>query len=246
MKVKNILTGMLLLVFLISYNLSIAQEKKEKYTMYTTIQIEAVKGKEKDFEKAVLAHNDKFHKEGTHQAILRVILTGPMAGAYAWITGPKTFSDFDSAPGEGDHDDDWTNNVDQFVKNYGTIEHWKRNDELSFTAPSTENNKLSEVWFIDVKDGKWEQFIGNLGKAVAVSAKNGNESVNTYMNSFSGGDGRDIAMVFSKENWAAFDKDDNFSESYEEMHGEGSWKEFLDNWTSSTDGIVQAVTKIVD
>ena len=61
MKTKKMFTGMLLLVFLLSFNYAIAQEKKEKYTMYTTIQIKVVKGKEKEFEKAVLSHNEKYH-----------------------------------------------------------------------------------------------------------------------------------------------------------------------------------------
>jgi len=246
MKVNKILTGMLLLVFLFSNNYSIAQEKKEKYTMYTTIQIKVVKGKEKEFEKAVLAHNEKFHKEGTHQAFLRVILTGPKAGSYTWLTGPKTFSDFDSAPGEGAHDDDWSNNVDQYVKHYGTIEHWKRNEELSFTAPDTEGQKMRQVWFIDVKNGKNKQFEKVLATAIKVTKKAGTDSVFTFNTQFSAGDGRDVAMVFSMESWASFDEEDNFYKDYEAMHGEGSFQRFIEDWTDATNGMVQVITKLVE
>lgn len=245
MNSKKILTGLLLVCFLFGYDLSIAQEK-ESYAMYTTVQIKVIKGMEKEFEKAVLAHNKQFHPEGTHQAFLRAIITGPKAGSYTWITGPRTFSDFDSAPGEGAHDDDWSTNVDPHVKHYGTIEHWKRNKDLTFIAPDSTPTKLSQVWFIDVTDGMWEQFFGNLGKAIAVSKKAGDESVYTYGSSFSGGDGRDVAMVFGIESWASLDEEDDFSKRFEEMHGEGSWKEFLDNWVGSTDGVVQVVTKLVE
>lgn len=85
-----------------------------------------------------------------------------------------------------------------------------------------------------------------MGKAIAVSTKKGDKSIQTFITSFSAGDGRDVAMVFSYENWAAFDDDGDFSESYEEMYGDGSWKEFLEIWTSSTKGIVQVVTKLVE
>ncbi len=245
MNTRNMLTGMLLLVFLFSYDLSNAQEEKEKYVMYTTIAIKVVKGKEKEFEKAVLAHNKQFHPEGTYQAFLRAILTGPKAGSYTWITGPNTFSDFDSAPGEGAHNDDWTNNVDQYVKHYGTVEHWKRNKELSFTAEGTEGQTMSQVWFIDVKNGKNEQFKKALATAIKVTKKQGTDTVHTYNSQFSGGDGRDVAMVFGMEGWSSFDDDDTFYKDYEAMHGEGSFQKFLQEWTGATNGMVQVVTQLV-
>jgi hypothetical protein len=35
-------------------------------------------------------------------------------------------------------------------------------------------------------------------------------------------------------------------ETFEELHGEGSWKIFLDDWNSSTTKIVQIVSKLVE
>ena len=246
MNLKNIFIVTLLFVFVLSSNQSIAQKMKEDYSMFATEQIKVVKGKEKEFEAAVLAHNQKFHKEGPHQALLRKVLTGPKAGTYTWISGPKMFRDFESRPGEGEHADDWSTNVDPLVKYYGTAEFWKNNSKLSFTAPDTEGNKLSEVWFIDVEKGAWDKFNGALEKAVAVNAKKGTESFQTYTTSFSGGDGRDVALVFSFGKWADLDIDDPFKADFEELHGEGSWKTFLDDWNSSTGKIVQVVTKLVE
>ena len=246
MNAKNILTGMLLLVFLFNSDQTIAQKMKEKYTMFSTEQIKPVKGKEKEFETAVLAHNEKYHKEGTHQAWLRQIVTGPKAGSYVWISGPKMFSDFETRPGAGAHADDWTNNVDPYVKYYGTVEFWKMNDKLSFTAPDSENDKLSQIWFIDVENGAWEKFNEALTKAVAVNKKIGTDTFQTFNTSFSGGDGRDVALVFPFGKWSDLDIDDPFMEDFEELHGEGSWQIFLDEWNSSTSKIVQVVTKLVE
>ena len=167
MNVKNILMGTLLLVFLFNSDQTIAQKMKENYAMYSTEQIRIVKGKEKEFESAVKAHNEKYHKEGTHQAWLRKFLAGPKAGTYVWISGPKMFRDMETRPGEGAHADDWTNNVDPYVKYYGTVEFWKNNKKLSFTAPDSENDKLNQVWYIDVEKGAWERFNGALAKAVS-------------------------------------------------------------------------------
>lgn len=246
MNAKNILAGILLLAFLFNSDQTIAQKMKEKYDMYSTEQIRVVKGKEKEFESAVKAHNEKYHKEGTHQAWLRAIVTGPKAGSYVWISGPKMFSDFETRPGEGAHADDWSNNVDPYVKYYGTVEFWKRNDELSFTAPDSEGDKLSQVWYIDVDKGGWEKFNAALEKAVAVSTKIGKDSFHTYNTTFSGGDGRDVALVFPFGKWSDLDIDDSFMEEFEKLHGEGSWKTFLDDWNSSTSKIVQVVSKLVD
>ena len=246
MNAKNILMGMLLLVFLFNSDQSTAQKMKEKYAMFSTHQIKVVKGKEKEFETAVKSHNEKFHKEGAHMAYLREVLTGPKAGTYIWISGPNMFSDFETRPGEGAHADDWTNNVDPYVKYYGTVEFWKMNDKLSFTAPDSENDKLSQIWFIEIEKGGWEKFNAALAKAVAVNTKNGDDTIQTYNTSFSAGDGRDVALVFPFGKWSDLDIDDPFMKDFEELHGEGSWEIFLDDWNSSTGKIVQVVTKLVE
>ena len=245
MNAKNILTGLLLLVFLFNSDQTIAQKMKEKYAMFSTEQIRAVKGKEKEFETAVKAHNEKYHKEGTHQAWLRKILTGPKAGTYVWISGPKMFSDFETRPGEGAHADDWSNNVDPYVKHYGTVEFWKNNEKLSFTAPDSEGNKLSQVWYIAIEKGAGKKFSDALAKAVAVSTKIGTDSFHTYYTSFKGGDGRDVALVFPFGKWSDLDIDDPFMDNFVELQGEGSWEIFLDDWNSSTRKIMQVVSELV-
>jgi len=245
MKTKNMIIGVLVIALLFSYDL-IAQKKKDKYAMVTTVEMEAIRGKEKALEAAVKTHNAKFHTTDPHKAWLEVIMTGANSGKYVWVMGPSMFSDMDNRPQDDGHENDWNTTVDPNVKVYGAVEYWKMNDKLSFTAPNTENNKMGEVWMIDVAKGKWEVFNGVMEKAVAVSKKKGDETFHLYLNQFSDGTGRDAALVFNFENWSALDIDDPFKDHYEAMHGKDSWKDFLSSWNESIAKVSRQVWKRVD
>lgn len=245
MKTKHFLTGLLVLIFLFSYE-GIAQKKKEKYTMFTTVNMKPVRGKELALESAVKAHNSKFHTQDPHKASLRTILTGSNSGNYVWIMGPSMFSDMDNRPSDEGHEGDWNTTVDPHVKYYGSTEYWKLNDKLSFTAPNRENDKMSQVWFIEIEKGQWEKFNSIMEKVVAVNKKKGNDSFHLYNNQFGGNDGRDVAIVFSFNSWSELDIDDPFKDHYEAMYGADSWKTFIADWESSISSINRTVSKLVE
>ena len=245
MKTKNILTVAILTFLLVSYLPANAQKKVEDYKLYTTVQIKPMKGKAKEFEKATLAHIEKFHKEGIRKGGLRQILTGSKSGSYVWVGGPNMFSDFDNIENDEAHNKDWAHIVENYIHHIGHLEHWKMNSKLSFTGPDAETNNFLEVWIIDVTKGEWEKFTKTLGSAVEVSRDKGEESMHTYNNSFGEGDGRDLALVFGFEKWSDLDIDDPFKDSYIAKHGEGSWEKFVEDWESSTAKIGRSVWKIV-
>ncbi len=245
MNFKKIFAGILVLVFVFSSDL-FAQKKKEKYAMFTTVEMKPVRGKEKALESAVKAHNAKFHTEDPHKALLQTILTGRKSGNYVWIMGPSMFSDMDKRPGDDAHEGDWNTTVDPNVKHYGATEYWKFNDKLSFTASNSENDKMSQIWFIDVEKGQWEKFEATMGKAKAASEKKGDDSFHVYYNQFSEDNGRDVALVLSFNTWSDLDIDDPFKTHYEAMHGKDSWKTFLEDWEASISSINQVVVKVVD
>lgn len=244
MKTKNILAVAILTLFLVVYLPANAQKKVEDYKLYTTVQIKPMKGKAKEFEKATLAHIEKFHKEGIRKGGLRQILTGSKSGSYVWVGGPNMFSDFDNIENDEAHDKDWAHILENYVKYIGHLEHWKMNDKLSFTGPDAETNKFFQIWIIDVAKGEWETFNKALGSAVEVNKEQGN-TIHSYNNSFNEGNGRDVALTFGFEKWAELDEDDPFKDHYEAKHGEGSWEKFIENWQKSTKKINQAVWRIV-
>ncbi len=227
---KNLLAAILIVALLLTTN-GIAQEKeKETYGMAEITYMLPKIGKEKAFVKSVNAHNDKYHAEAPHASYLDNILTGKEAGWYVWIMGPCTFTDLDSRPEGGAHDDDWTNNVAPNVHKYGRTEYWRFNEKLSFIANDTPP-KLETLWVLDIKRGDFYRFKALMTKIQATHAKRGTDNIKVYSNQFYANDGREVVIVWDAQNWADFDSDDgSIKKDFEELHGEGTWQNILDEW----------------
>ena len=63
-----------------------------------------------------------------------------------------------------------------------------------------------------------------------VKAMDGENPWGVYTNEFQQGFtiGRHIATVGFMKNWAELDDDDNFKETFIKVHGDNSWRAFLD------------------
>ncbi len=236
---KFSLIGMLTLAFLLSTTISNSQEQA-KYGMVETVYIMPVKGKEKQFEKAVKLHNDTFHTKAPHEAGMNVIISGPETGWYVWFMGPTTFTDLDTRP-SGEHDGDWNTNIDPLVKKYGKTEYWKFQDKLSH-APEGTNTKYANVWLIDLKRGSFKKsFKEIMGKVKAVYEKRTGETYGVYSTQFNGDDGRDVVILFNYNKWADLDKDSNFKKDFEAINGENSFDAFIKEWEEITPSIMSAM-----
>jgi len=56
-----------------------------------------------------------------------------------------------------------------------------------------------------------------------------------YNNQFSDDEGRDVAIIWDMKNFAEMDKDDeSIKKEFEEINGEGSWENMLDEWEEIT------------
>jgi hypothetical protein len=213
---------------------------KKAYQIYQTQYIKPKHGKETQFEAAVKAHNAKFHATGPHSARLSVITTGSGSdGWYVWAMGPFMYPDLDHAPaGEKTHDDDWTNNIDPLVDQYGETTNWKLDEDISIT-PADYKPENIDVWTMDVKPGMRAKFADNLKMMAAVwKAKKYPYSFRVFNNDLFSSNGKDVSIVYSFKNYTEFDMDFKFKEDYESINGAGSWQKFWDTWnecTSSTD-----------
>lgn len=230
---KNLLPTMLIIALLFSYAGFAQDEEKETYGMAEVIYIDAKVGMEASFESAVKAHNAKYHS-GVYAAGLDQIMSGGESGWYVWYMGPCTFTDLDNAPSDGAHADDWNKNVAPNIKEYGRQEFWKINSKLSYQS-STEEMGYSNMWFIDVKDGDYYRFKAILTKIKEAFEKRGDGSMRVFNNQFRDGDGRDVAIAWDMKNLAEMDDDDeSIKKEYEEINGEGTWKNMLDEWEEVT------------
>ncbi|MFK5880221.1 MAG: hypothetical protein QM478_12095 [Flavobacteriaceae bacterium] len=231
---KSLLTAMLAIALLFSYATFAQEEEKESYGMAEIIYIDVKVGMEKAFVSAVKEHNAMYHKEGPYAAGMDVILSGKEAGWYVWYMGPCTFTDLDNAPGDGAHADHWRDNVAPNIESYGRQEYWRINDKLSYQS-STDDMGYSTIWFIDIKRGDYYRFKSIMGKIHDAYEKRGDGSMRVYNNQFNDSEGRDIAIVWDMKNLAEMDDDDeSIKKEYEEINGEGSWNNMIDEWEEIT------------
>ena len=230
---------MCLSAFLLSSSFAYSQDNV-KSAMVETIYIMPVKGKEKEFEKAVKLHNDTFHSTAPHEAGMNLVLTGPETGWYVWYMGPTTFTDLDLRPA-GDQDGDWAAKIDPLIKKYGNTEYWAYEAKSSLVPDGVVDSKYSTVWVLELENDSMDKIKGLLTKVNAVNAKKAGETMRVYSSRFNAGDGRDLVLIFDFNKWAELDEDNDFVKRYDEMNGADSFAAFLKEWRSVVLGNKQAV-----
>lgn len=190
------------------------------------------------FEAGLAAHNKKYHPEGPYGANVFWISSGSQTGSYMWSMGPTTWSAMDNRPAQKDgHDADWNANVLKYIMPEGSQTYWKGVPESSrFTKDFTIKNLL--VDYYDIKRGKMKDAMKLVEKINKVYAqKLPDQTFGIYTNEFSGTkEGRDLAVVsfFDKMGWLG--QDQGMNKKYDEVHGKGSWEQFLKDWYDVTEG----------
>lgn len=241
MKIKNYAIVSVLLVSLLFSSTIISQEKYQMVEL--TFMLPKI-GMEKSFVDAVKSHNDVYHKDGPYKGHIDRILTGKKAGWFVWLMGPCTFSDLDSRPESDEHDKHWADKVAPTIAKYGSTEYWKNNPKLSYKS-GTETPKLEEIWFLDIKKGDYYRFKALITKVKAAFEKKGKGDMQIYNNQFNENNGRDVAIVWGMNSWAEMDDEDSSIKSeYEEINGEGSWENMLDDWEEITVSVVRQMWEI--
>ena len=230
---KSLLITMLMVALLFSYTSFAQDEEKESYGMAEIAYMYPKVGMETAFVNAVKEHNATFH-EALYAASMDYIMTGEESGWYVWFMGPCTFTDMDNAPGEGAHSDDWTKNVAPNVEKYGRQEFWKINSKLSYGEydPSL---KFSNLWIIDIKRGDYYRFKAIMLKIKEAYEKKGEGNMRVFNAQFNDDVGRDVVISWDLKNLAELDDDSgSIKADYEEINGENSWNNMLDEWEEIT------------
>lgn len=236
-----------LLLFLLCIPLIAFSQEEPQANLYEVVNIQVIPGKEKAFEAAVKAHNKKFHPEGgDHYARLFYNINGPSGGAYSWILGPTSWTAMDNRPDEGEHNDDW-NKVVAFVEKFESPTYWKFSDKLSQTIENVSPPKRL-IWAYDIKRGqgaRWAELIGKVKEVY--EAKRPEEHFWVVWNEFADTkSGMDAVIIFAFDKWSWMDRESNFIKDYEEVHGEGTWYAFLDEFMDTIDGRVDWLRERID
>lgn len=227
-----------LLFILLCLPLFLFGQNEKAPTLYEVVNIKVNAGQEDDFEAAVKDHNKKFHNEGLYNARVAYNINGPMGGTYSWIMGPTSYTAMDNRPGKGAHDNDWKT-VDKYVEKYSSPSYWSLDTKLTQYVENKTNVKRL-IWMYDIKKGersRWSDLVGKIKEVY--EKKRADETFIVVWNEFANTKaGQDAAIIFSFDKWSWLDRKSNFSKDYEDVHGMGSWHNFLNEFSSIVDGRV--------
>lgn len=231
----------LILSSLILFNCITYAQKQNgtEYLVFENALLEPNPSQIEQFEKGVAAHNKKYHGEGPYGVRVYWVNNGPDTGSYVWTMGPFPWSSVDNRPTQKDgHDTDWNANIAPYLASgSGDQSYWKFNPEVS-RFPKDINLKNLLVDYYDVKRGKMADAMKLIEKVNKVYAdKLPNETFGIYTNEFpSTKEGRDLVVIsfFDKSAWLS--QDNEIVKKFDEVHGMGSWEQFLKDWYAITDG----------
>ena len=231
MKKPMLLSAILIAMATLSYG-------QTNYVMWESIYLRPKTDQLKDLGQHMKAHNDNYHSQAPYQARVWNVTTGPRSGGMVWFMGPCTFTDLDNRPAGGGHDDDWRDNVMMHVTEISDGGYWRLMEGFSY-LPENLNPKVMWIRYIDVKRGKWDEFEHLMTSIMKNYEENKfNHSMGLYENVVNDGSGKDMAIVWQYNNYAYLDENLEFSNKYEEIYGDNSWRDFMEavyDYTESTE-----------
>lgn len=187
-----------------------------------------------EFEKGLTAHIQKFHS-GDWKWRVYEIQTGPDAGGYHVVEGPKSWAEFDNRGNLGEeHIKDWNKTVAPFTTDKYSSFYGEFQEALSTTQIGTFSDKIA-ITHVYPKPG-----LGNIVEETIKKAKKGweagNQTVAVYQSVASGQ--AQYALVYRlkeglKEFQTGFRKP--FKERFEGANGEGTLQTQQEKINEGTD-----------
>ena len=208
------------------------------YTMFDNTYLTVKPDKYKEFNKAMSEHNKKFHSgNGPRYANVWWINSGTNAGSFVWSMGPVTYTDMDSFDESNqEHLNDWLYNVMPTIRSIGESNTWKRKDELSYAMDEENFNKLNIILY-DIESWQGYRFKKILEMVKKVyETKKYPHSFSVYYPEQDMDNGRDVAIVWGFNKWASFDENPKFKKDFEEINGEDSWADLMNEFKATVKG----------
>jgi hypothetical protein len=180
-----------------------------------------------EFEKALAAHAQKYHTGTAHWRVFN-IQSGPDAGGYHITEGPTSWEIEDVRGNLGnEHNLDWNKSVAIYLTERGSTGYSVYQDSLSTVALGDFSDKIN-ITHLYPKIGGGTKIYSLLKKMKAAWQAEGS-TVAVYAASSSGPAQYTIVTRYKqglKERAQGFRKP--FRETYESIHGVGSWEDYLD------------------
>jgi hypothetical protein len=196
--------------------------------VYETTYLKPKTDKLKELGEKMKAHNQKYHAEAPYEASAWQVLTGERSGYIAWLMGPFTFTDLDSRPSEGGHDDDWMGGVMPLTHGLKDGGYWKMMTDYAYMPSEDFVGKVMRVRSFDIKRDKWDEFLHIMTMIMKVYNERNLGNSFALLDNWSNDEEVDAIIVWQYENYAYFDSDLDFPKKYEEVHGDNSWHQFIE------------------
>lgn len=189
------------------------------------------------FEAGMAAHNKKYHANNPGSVSVFWVASGENSGKYVWSMGPTSWAAMDDVSNYDDaHTKDWNTNVAANALAKMETTYWK-NDLKHSNFSKDFNLKNLSIFMVDVKRFKQMEFASILDRVQKVfKTKDPDHQWGSYFNELPNMDGQDFVWVdfFDKSAWMG--EEDKFMEWFEEVHGAGSFSNFLKDVEAATNG----------
>lgn len=231
----------ILLIFILIPFILIAQGNQQP-PMFMNVMMTPQPDKIDAFEAGLAGHNKKYHTQGNQQVNVFWVTSGKNSGKYVWSLGPTSWAAMEETNNYSeDHTKDWNNNVAANAMPDMQFTYWKNNPLHSNFTRDFELKNLS-IFMLDIKRFKYQEFLTVLDKVYKVfKTKDPNQQWGVYFNELANtGDG-DFVWVDFFDNTSWMDREDKFPEWYEEVHGTGSFAQFLKEFENSTGWDMQEI-----
>ena len=203
-------------------------------TIISATRYFAKSDKVSEFEKGLMAHIAKYHS-GDWKWRVYTIETGPDAGGYHVVEGPKTWDEFDKRGDLGaDHMKDWSENVQPYLAEKYSSMYTKYLADLSTVQLLNYTDKIT-ITHVFPKPGMGNVLEESL-KKVKKGWTAGNQTVAVYQTIASGA--TQYTLVYRLKDGLK-ELDDNyrkpFKDRYESSNGKGSYEGLLESIRKVTD-----------
>lgn len=179
-----------------------------------------------EFEKALAAHAQKYHKGNWKWRVLE-IQSGPDVGGYHVVEGPNSWTTLDTRGNiSKEHATDWDKSIAPLITDRGNSTYSTFNEELS-TVQLTDYSDRVILNHIFLKPGMIDKFMEELKKSKAAWTA-GNQSMAVY-EAFASGPPQVILVSRLKNGLKELEKDYSkpMKERYNTANGAGAWDAYL-------------------
>ncbi|MEJ2003998.1 MAG: hypothetical protein P8X57_03320 [Cyclobacteriaceae bacterium] len=226
--------------FLVIFAMHAMAQENESTSLVEMTYLLPKMGHSSELEAALTAHNEKFHSGDNNSATIRYVSYGEMTGYYVWIMF-STYATLDNRPDDDNHTEDWSENVESHLDQYGPTRLWQ---QMGLSTSSSENSMNDGMgvnsWNVYLKPGQGYRF-----RSIMEKMKEAQASINRTMLIMSNAVGSmnepNFMMIWPFKNYAEWDEDRNIAAAYREIHGDGSWVTFLDEWREIVEGLESEV-----